>query len=256
MTNLQGRSVVITGGAGGIGAGTAEAFLRLGARVALVDLMQDALDAKRKELSEHGEVIVIEADVSNEADVKRYVQGAMDAFGAIDVFFNNAGIEGSVAPLVEMPVEAFDKVISVNLRGCFLGMKYVLPGMTARGRGSVINTSSVAGLDGFPGLSPYTASKHGVAGLTKSAALEVALTGVRVNSIHPAPVNTRMMRAIEQASNPGDPETAREAYTSAIPLGRYGEASDIANLVGFLASDESSFITGAQYRVDGGMGAG
>jgi NAD(P)-dependent dehydrogenase (short-subunit alcohol dehydrogenase family) len=127
--------------------------------------------------------------------------------------------------------------------------------MTARGSGSVINTSSVAGLDGFPGLSPYTASKHGVAGLTKAAALEVASTGVRVNSIHPSPVNTRMMRAIEQASNPGNPESVREAYTSAVPLGRYGEPSDIANLVVFLASDESSFITGAQYRIDGGMGA-
>jgi len=155
---------------------------------------------------------------------------------------------------VDTTAEDFDRVIAINLRGSFLGLKHVLPHMTERGSGSVVNTSSVAGLDGSAGLSPYIASKHGVTGLTKSAALEVAATGVRVNSVHPSPVNTRMMRSIEAGG--GDAETQRRAFEEGIPLGRYGEPEDIANLVVFLGSDESAFITGAQYRVDGGMGAG
>ncbi|MDQ2960454.1 MAG: SDR family oxidoreductase [Candidatus Dormibacteraeota bacterium] len=255
MTNFSGRSVLITGGAGGIGAAVAESFLKLGARVAIVDISQEALSATAKQLSGHGEVITIQADVSDEADVQRYVQETIKAFGTVDVFFNNAGIEGKVAPLTEQTADDFDRLISINLRGTFLGLKHVLPILTAQGSGCVINTSSVAGLDGFAGLSPYVASKHAIVGLTKSAALEVAASGVRVNSVHPAPVNTRMMRSIEQSANPQDPESVRKQFEQTVPLGRYGEPADIANLVVFLASDEASFITGAQYRVDGGMGA-
>lgn len=174
----------------------------------------------------------------------------VEHFGKIDVFFNNAGIEGKVAPLVDQKVEDFDKVISVNVRGVFLGLKYVLPVLTKQGHGSVINTSSVAGLSGSPGVAPYITSKHAVVGLTKAAAVEVASANVRVNSIHPSPVNTRMMRSLEEGL-----EVEQETLAKSIPLGRYGESDDIANLVLFLASDESSFITGVQYRVDGGMGA-
>lgn len=216
MTDLTDRTALITGGAGGIGLAAA------------------SLDAEER-------VLTIRADVSDSADVERYTS-------------TTAGIEGRVADLVDTSPEDFDRVIGINLRGVFLGLRSVLPHMVARGRGSVVNTSSVAGLDGAPGLSPYVASKHGVTGLTKSAALEVAGAGVRVNSIHPSPVNTRMMRSIEAGG--GDAEAARAAYEAGIPLGRYAEASDIASLILFLASDESSFITGAQYRVDGGMGAG
>lgn len=166
------------------------------------------------------------------------------------MFFNNAGIEGKVAPITDQKIEDFDKVISVNVRGVFLGLKYVLKEMTKQGHGSVINTSSVAGLGGSPNVSPYIASKHAVVGLTKAAAIEVAHANVRVNSIHPSPVNTRMMRSLEEGL-----ETDEASMAKAIPLGRYGESSDIANLVLFLASDESSFITGSQYRIDGGMAA-
>ena len=162
----------------------------------------------------------------------------------------NAGIEGKVAPIIEQNIEDFDKVISVNVRGVFLGLKYVLSVMTKQGSGSIINTSSVAGLQGSPGVSPYITSKHAVVGLTKAAAVESASANVRVNSIHPSPVNTRMMRSLEEGL-----EVEQETLAQSIPLGRYGESSDIANLVLFLASDESSFITGVQYRVDGGMGA-
>src|SRR5690606_21902138 len=136
-----------------------------------------------------------------------------------------------------------------NVRGVFLDLKYVLPIMTKQGYGSVINTSSVAGLNGSSGVSPYIASKHAVVGLTKVAAIEVASANVHVNSIHPSPVNTRMMRCLEEGVN-----VEQETLAQSIPLGRYGESSDIANLVLFLASDESAFITGVQYRVDGGMG--
>lgn len=250
MGKLLGKVAIITGGAGGIGKVTAERFLREGAKVVLVDLFEESLLQAKEELASFGEVLTIKADVSKELDVQNYVAKAVERFGKIDVFFNNAGIEGKVAPLVDQKVEDFDKVISVNVRGIFLGLKYVLPVMTQQGYGSVINTSSVAGLAGSPGISPYIASKHAVVGLTKAAALEVAKSNIRVNSIHPSPVNTRMMRSLEEGWNADEEKVAKT-----IPLRRYGESDDIANLVLFLASDESSFITGAQYRIDGGMGA-
>ncbi|MFD1706708.1 SDR family NAD(P)-dependent oxidoreductase [Siminovitchia sediminis] len=250
MGRLSGKVALITGGAGGIGKVTAERFLKEGAQVVLVDLVDESLQKAKEELNSLGEVLTVQADVSKESDVENYVNKAVEHFGKIDVFFNNAGIEGKVAPLVDQKVEDFDKVISVNVRGVFLGLKYVLPVMTKQGHGSVINTSSVAGLNGSPGVSPYIASKHAVVGLTKAAAIEAAEANVRVNSIHPSPVNTRMMRSLEEGLN-----VEQETLAQSIPLGRYGESSDIANLVLFLASDESSFITGVQYRVDGGMGA-
>ena len=250
MGRLSGKVAVITGGAGGIGKVTAERFLKEGSNVVLVDLFQESLDKAKAELSAYGEVLTVQADVSKESDVENYVNKAVNHFGKIDIFFNNAGIEGKVAPLVDQKIEDFDKVISVNVRGVFLGLKYVLPVMTKQGYGSVINTSSVAGLGGSPGVSPYIASKHAVVGLTKAAAVEVASENVRVNSIHPSPVNTRMMRSLEEGMN-----IEQEVLAQSIPLGRYGEASDIANLVLFLASDESAFVTDVQYRVDGGMGS-
>jgi 3alpha(or 20beta)-hydroxysteroid dehydrogenase len=250
MKRLAEKVAVITGGAGGIGKVTAERFLKEGANVVLVDLFQESLDKVKAELSAYGEVLTVQADVSKESDVENYVKKAVEHFGKIDVFFNNAGIEGKVAPLVDQKVEDFDKVISVNVRGVFLGLKYVLPVMTKQGHGSVINTSSVAGLSGSPGVSPYIASKHAVVGLTKAAAVEVASDNVRVNSIHPSPVNTRMMRSLEEGM-----QLDQETLAHSIPLGRYGESEDIANLVLFLASDESTFITGVQYRIDGGMGS-
>ncbi|MFD2700443.1 SDR family NAD(P)-dependent oxidoreductase [Paenibacillus shunpengii] len=250
MATLTDKVAIITGGAGGIGKVTAERFLKEGAKVVIVDLVQDALDTVKSELSSHGEIVAIQADVSNEADVEKYVKATVDQFGKIDIFFNNAGIEGKVAPIMEQEVQDFDKVIAVNVRGVFLGLKHVLKVLVNQGYGSVINTSSIAGLSGSIGVTPYITSKHAVVGLTKAAALEVASKNVRVNSIHPSPVNTRMMRSLETGM-----QTDQETLAKAIPLGRYAESSDIANLVLFLASDESSFITGVQYRVDGGMGA-
>lgn len=252
---LEGKVAVITGGSGGIGKVVAQRFLQEGAKVVVVDLMQDALDEVVNELKPNGEIIAVQADVTKEEEVKRYVDKAVEAFGTIDVFFNNAGIEGKVQPIVEVSLEDFEKVQHVNVRGVFLGLKHVLPVMTANGGGSIINTSSVAGLGGTPGVAPYVTSKHAVIGLTKVAALEAASSNIRVNSIHPSPVNTRMMRSLEAGFAPGNEGAAKEQFAQGIPLGRYGEASDISNLVLFLASDESAFISGAQYRIDGGMAA-
>ncbi|HEY9540139.1 MAG TPA: SDR family NAD(P)-dependent oxidoreductase [Luteimonas sp.] len=255
MKRLQDKIAIITGGSGGIGKAVAERFLGEGARVMLVDIDQDGLDATRQALGGGDRIAITKADVSNESDVARYAEATVGALGRIDVFFNNAGIEGKVAPLEEQDISMFDKVIAINVRGAYLGLKHVLPHMYKAGAGSVVNTSSVAGLDGSAGVLPYVTSKHALVGMTKVAALEAARHGVRVNSVHPSPVNTRMMRSLEAGFDPADAEAARAGIEKTIPLGRYGEPVDIANLVLFLASDESSFITGAQYRIDGGMGA-
>jgi NAD(P)-dependent dehydrogenase (short-subunit alcohol dehydrogenase family) len=255
MDRFKDRVAVITGGSGGIGKETAARFLAEGASVVLVDLDESGLESTRKALGGDDRVLVVQADVSREDDVKRYVDAAIDRFGRIDVFFNNAGIEGKVAPLEQQDTAMFDKVIAVNVRGAYLGLKHILPHMYKARSGSVINTSSVAGLRGSAGVLPYVTSKHAVSGMTKVAAIEAAAHGVRVNSVHPSPVNTRMMRSLEAGFAPDDAEAAKSAMEKAIPLGRYGEPGDIASLVLFLASDESRFITGAQYRIDGGMGA-
>lgn len=248
MGRLQDKVAVITGGAGGIGKVTAKRFLDEGASVVLVDLFEDALAEAKKELGDN--VLTVEADVTKEEDVQKYVDQTVEQFGKIDIFFNNAGIEGKVAPITEQKIEDFDQVMAVNVRGMFLGLQKVLPVMAKQQSGSIINTSSVAGLGGSPNVSPYITSKHAVVGLTKAAAVENAAHNIRVNSIHPSPVNTRMMRSLETGL-----EVDQATMAKSIPLGRYGESEDISNLVVFLASDESTFITGVQYRIDGGMGA-
>lgn len=246
---LADKVVVITGGAAGLGAATAKAFLDEGAKLVLVDISGDALAETAQKLGAgQDRLITVTADVSKEDDVKRYVEEAVTRFGTIDVFFNNAGIEGKVAPIVEQSVEDFDRVIAINVRGAWLGLKHVLPIMYEKKSGSVINTSSVGGLFSGPlPVSPYVTSKFAVHGLTRVVANEAAAHQVRVNSIHPSPVNTRMMRSLESGSG-----STEEQFAKAIPLGRYAEGEDIASLVLFLASDRSSFITGSQIRIDGG----
>jgi len=252
MGRLEDKVAVITGGANGIGKETAKLFVKEGADVVIVDLFEDDLQEAKKEIVAEADrkVVAVKADVAKEDEVKKYVHKTMEEFGRIDVFFNNAGIEGKGAPIVNQDIEDLDKIYDVNIRGVFLGLKYVLKVMQDQEYGSIINTSSVAGLAGMAGLAPYVTSKHAVVGMTKSAALEVAQYNVRVNSVHPSPVNTRMMRSVEEGLG-----TDEETMAQGIPLGRYGESIDIANVVLFLASDESEFVTGSQYVVDGGWGA-
>src|SRR5690348_16709836 len=211
MKHLQDKIAIITGGSGGIGKVVAALLLEEGASVALVDLDQAGLDATAKELDASDRVLAVQADVANEDDVRHYVQATLDRFGRIDVFFNNAGIEGKVAPLEQQDTAMFDKVIAINVRGAYLGLKYVLPHMYKAGRGSVINTSSVAGLDGSADVLPYVTSKHALTGMTKVAAIEAVRHGVRVNSVHPSPVNTRMMRSLEAGFDPNDPDAAKRS---------------------------------------------
>lgn len=191
------------------------------------------------------------ADVSKVADIQRYVNETVAAFGKIDIFFNNAGIEGAVKPIVDYPDDIFDKIIGVNVRGVWMGNKYVLPQMNDGG--SIILTSSVAGIVGFAGLGAYVTSKHAVVGIMRVTALEAAPRKIRVNSVHPSPVNNRMMRSIEEGASAGHAEDVKKVFEASIPLGRYAEPIEIANLVLFLASDDSQFITGTTQIIDGGM---
>lgn len=254
--DLKGKVALITGGGGGLGAAVAKAFLAQGCKVALVDVAAEALAKVAADLSAaKGHLLTLTADVSNEDDVKAYVAATVKAFGTIDIFFNNAGIEGKVAPLVQQNMADVDRVFAINIRGTYLGLKYVLPVMYAKKSGSVINTSSVGGLTAGPalGVTPYVTSKFAITGLTRLVANESAVYNVRVNSLHPSPVNTMMMRRLEEGFAPGHSEQAKEGIAASIPLGRYAEADDIANAVLFLASEASGFITGDQLRVDGGQ---
>ncbi len=252
MKKLENKVAIITGGAGGIGKATAKQFINEGAKVMLVDLNEDDLKKAKAELNSE-EISYVAADVSKTEDVKSYVQKAKDVFSKVDVFFNNAGIEGQVEPITDYPIEEFDKVMAVNVRGVWLGLKFIIPIM--KDGGSILITSSVAGLRGTANVSPYVASKHALNGITRSLALELAGRNIRVNAINPSPVDNRMMRSLEKGFSPDDAENAKSQFEQMIPLGRYAENDDIANLATFLASDDSSFITGAIHSIDGGMTA-
>lgn len=186
-----------------------------------------------------------------EEDVKAYVDATMDKFGRIDVFFNNAGVEGNIAKTADITSDNMEKIYGVNLLGVHYGLKHVLNVMLKQKSGSIINTASLAGLRGFSGLGAYVASKHAVVGLTRTAALEVAEEGIRINAVCPAPVETRMMEAIEKEIGEG----ARESFEKGVPMKRYAKPEEIGQLVYFLASDKASFITGGIYTVDGGQSA-
>lgn len=257
MSRFRGRVAIVTGAAGGIGLAACERFASEGASVVAVDLATTDLGAAVSAAeSAGGAALAVGADVTKADEVAGYVQAAMDNFGRVDVLFNNAGIEGAYAPMVDQTEAAFDQVMAVNVRGVWLGIKYAVPAMIASGGGSVVNTASVAGLFGSRGISPYSASKHAVAGLTKSAALELATSGVRVNAVCPAPIETRMMRSLEIFIGGENADDIRKALAERLPAQRYGEPHEVAALVAFLASDDASYITGSLYPIDGGYSAG
>lgn len=260
MTRLAGKVAVITGGAGGIGRAAARLFTGEGAKVLLVDVNEAALqEAVQAAGSDQASYIL--ADTTQPEPVQQFVNAAIERYGGIDIFLANAGVEGVVGRIPDYPLDVFDQVMAVNVRGVWLGLKYVMPAMRQRGGGSIVITSSTAGIRGTPGMSAYTTSKHAVIGLMRTAALEGAADGIRVNTVNPAPIETRMMRSLEEmrtsrAGSRATVEQIKQSYAARIPLRRYGNPEEVARLMLFLASDESSFCTGGVYMVDGGTSAG
>lgn len=247
---------VITGAARGIGRATALLLSARNVRVLAVDRDEEPLKQVVSEISEQGGVAYAHvADVSDSADVRDYVDHANRLFNGIEYFFNNAGILGRLVPLVDYPEDVFDQVIAINLRGVFLGLKYVLPGMYERGSGAVVNTASVAGVVGHVDHAGYVASKHGIVGLTKVAGAEAAAYGVRVNAVAPGPVHTDMMDAVEVMMSPENADAERQRLLRNIPAHRYGTVTDIAAIVLFLLLGESSYINGSTITVDGAFTA-
>ena len=261
MTRLDGKTALITGAAGGIGQAAAKLFAEEGARVVLVDLDEGALQDLVRFIGEERSSSVV-ADVTQPDRARNYVQAAVERWGGIDILLANAGIEGVISPIPDYPIDTFDQVMAVNVRGVWLGIKYVVPVMQQRGGGSIVITSSTAGVSGTADMSAYTVSKHAVIGLMRTAAMEGAPFGIRVNTVNPAPIETRMMRSIEElrvAALDDSEITVEQMKRSAaarIPLQRYGNPEEVARLMLFLASEESSFCTGGVYMVDGGRSAG
>ena len=253
MGKLDGKVAIITGAAGGIGAAAARMFAGEGAKVMLVDLDGDRLaelvGAIGAERADH-----TVADVADAGAVRGFVARTVERFGGVDIALLNAGIEGKVAPLLEQSDEDFDKVIAVNVRGVWLGLKHAMPEIARRGGGSIVITASTAGIRAVPGIAPYICSKHAVIGLMRSGAMEGAATKVRVNTVNPSPIETGMIHRLEDAYNPG--RGNRQPMAEATPLRRYGQPEEVARLMLFLASDDSSFCTGGVYMVDGGVSAG
>ena len=251
---LADRTVVVSGAGGGIGSAVVERCLAEGANVVAFDLAGLGLVELKKRAGQ--KLLVLEADVTSSVDWERVRDAAQASFGSINGLINNAGIEGSMSPLVEYPEQVFDQVLAVNVKGVFLGMKTIAPAMTGDTK-SVVNVSSVAGLAGASGLGAYVASKHAVIGLTKTAAIELASDGIRCNAVCPAPIRTRMMDSLidSMKSDEMDAETIEGLIAGSIPLGRIGDAAEVAALMVFLLSNDASFISGAAIPVDGAMKA-
>jgi NAD(P)-dependent dehydrogenase (short-subunit alcohol dehydrogenase family) len=249
MGKLDGKVAIVTGAASGIGRAAALLFAEEGARVVVADW--DAAkgeEVAREVKAKGGEATFVKVDVSRAEDVQMMVNTAVESYGRLDVLFNNAGVEGEQAPTADCTLENFDRVIAINLRGVFLGMKYGIAAMLKAGGGSIINNASVAGLVGFAGIPAYSASKGGVIQLTKTAALEYAKERVRVNVICPGVIWTPMVERFTSAG-----EEARRAMEAMEPVGRFGTAEEVARLALFLAGEDSSFCTGAPFVVDGGF---
>lgn len=247
MGSFDGKVALVTGAASGIGRESALAFARKGAKVVVADITVDGGEATVKMIKDAGsEALFVKADVSKWADVQALVDTTVATYGRLDFAHNNAGIEGMANPCAECTEENWDKTIAINLTGVFYCCKAELPQMLKQGGGAIVNTASVAGLVGFAGIPAYTASKHGVNGLTKQIALDYAKENIRVNSVCPGIIHTPM---IDRFTG-GDPAVLA-AFTSTEPVGRLGEPSEVADAVVYLCSDEASFVTGINMPVDG-----
>ncbi|PRX47977.1 SDR family NAD(P)-dependent oxidoreductase [Salegentibacter salegens] len=242
---LKGKVALITGAASGIGESTALLFAKEGARVFLTDIDVEKGEKLVKKITEDGgEAVFFKADISKAKDSENSVAEVVKKFGKLDIAVNNAGVGGPQHPVGEYPVEGWDKVIAINLSGVFYGMRYQIPAMLKNGNGSIINVASILGSVGFANSAAYVAAKHGVVGLTKSAALEYSAKGIRVNSVGPAFINTPMLKDLDK--------DLLSQLVNVHPIGRLGEADEVAQLFLWLAGEKSSFATGAYYPIDGG----
>lgn len=244
-----GKVALVTGAGSGIGRASAQKFAQEGAKVIVADIVAEGGNETVRLIREAGgEATFVKTDVSQAREVEALVSSTVEIYGRLDCAHNNAGIEGNAAPLAECSEADFDRVISINLKGIWLCLKYeVIQMLKQGGGGAIVNTSSVAGLVGFSGITPYTASKHGVAGLTKAVALEYATSGIRVNAVCPGVIDTPMIERF--ASDP----QVRAQLLAQEPVNRLGTPKEVANAVAWLCSDEASFMTGVPMPVDGGF---
>ena len=255
LKGIAGRTAIVTGAAGGIGSATVRRLHAEGANVVAVDLNQSGVEALASELAER--VLPVTADVTSAEDTERFFKAAVDTFETVDMFHANAGVESSVVPVAAFDLADFEKVFAVNVRSAFLGSAAaVRQMMTQPDRGKIVFTASIAGLKGDPGVSVYVASKHAVIGLARSLMKETGPLGIRVNVVAPGPVDTRMMRPLEEglAALAGlDAASFQAALSTAIPLARYAEADEIAATVAWLMSDEVPYMHGEVVTVGGGL---
>jgi 3alpha(or 20beta)-hydroxysteroid dehydrogenase len=252
QTPLHGHTAIVTGAARGIGLAIATRLAADGADVLAFDLPDSDMTACKNAVSAAGRRFIAHTgDVTVTADWSAAVAAAQTQWGRLDILVNNAGISGRVGPLIDYDETIFDRVMSVNTRSVFLGMKHAARAMTQGG--VILNIASVSGLSGSRGILPYTASKHAVIGMTKAAALELAPLKIRVLAVCPAPTDTAMMSTLEQTLSPDNPEIVRKRFHDSIPLGRYGDPQEIAAVVSFLAGSGAGFMTGSAVVVDGGM---
>ena len=253
MSSLNGKVIAITGGAGGIGETTARMAHAQGASVVITDREAGPVEAIAESLGERAAGLAV--DVTRREDSERMVATALERFGRLDAVFLNAGIEGEVGPFDSRSDAAWEKVFTVNVHGVRFGVEAALPALRKAGGGSIVITSSVAGVRGAAGLSPYVSSKHAVVGMMRCLAAELGPEGIRVNTLNPGPVDNRMMRSIEEQANPGHGEEVHKAFSARIPLGRYVTNEECAGMAVFLFSDAASGCNGDTYLVDGGFTA-